>query len=281
MRSRSKILFFFLFFVSILFIILSSKFTFYSFKNVLIYPLKPFNFFIDFIGLTFQNRKILKDDKTTIFQKNLEISRLKFLEFENENLRNLLQMKDRFKHEVIFSEVISQEKFAGEFLTIDKGKIDGVEEGMPVLASKGIVGKVISVDRYSSVVETFNNSNFKIGVMDKEKKLFMLCYFYKTGLLKVENVQYDSKLKIGDSIFTSGFGKIFPENVPVGIVVKVDFVEDGDFFYVIKPFENVLSLKEVFLLKMDKEFYRNRYEKAKKQEVAKVGWYTIYKRVFE
>jgi len=261
--------------------ILSNRFTFYSFKNILVYPLKPFNFIVDYIGFTFQDRKILKDEMVTIFQKNLQISRLKYLEYENENLKNLLMMKERFKEELIFSEVIAQDKVAGEFLTIDKGKVDGVEEGMPVLSLQGIVGKIVSADKYSSVVETFNNSNFRVGVMDREKKQFLLCYFYRTGLLKVENIQYDSKLKIGDSIFTSGFGKIFPENIPVGKVMKIDMLEDGDFFYVIKPFENILSLKYVFIVKMDKGFYRNRFEKVQKREITKFGWYTIYKRTFE
>lgn len=217
----------------------------------------------------------------TIFQKNLEINRLKFLEYENENLKNLLTIKNRFKEELIFSEVIGQDKLAGEFLTIDKGKVDGVEEGMPVLSLKGIVGKIVSVDKYSSVVETFNNSNFRVGVMDREKEQFMLCYFYRTGFLKVENVKYDSKLKIGDSIFTSGFGKIFPENIPVGKIIKIEVLEDGDFFYVVEPFENIFSIKYVFLVKMDKDFYRNRFERAKKRELTKFGWYTIYKRTFE
>uniref|UniRef100_A0A7C3J6T5 Cell shape-determining protein MreC n=1 Tax=candidate division WOR-3 bacterium TaxID=2052148 RepID=A0A7C3J6T5_UNCW3 len=281
MKSRSKIFFFFLLFISFLFMILSNRFTFYSFKNILVYPLKPFNFIVDYIGFTFQDRKILKDEMVTIFQKNLQISRLKYLEYENENLKNLLMMKERFKEELIFSEVIAQDKVAGEFLTIDKGKVDGVEEGMPVLSLQGIVGKIVSADKYSSVVETFNNSNFRVGVMDREKKQFLLCYFYRTGLLKVENIQYDSKLKIGDSIFTSGFGKIFPENIPVGKVMKIDMLEDGDFFYVIKPFENILSLKYVFIVKMDKGFYRNRFEKVQKREITKFGWYTIYKRTFE
>ncbi len=281
MKSRSKIFFFSLLFISFLFMILSNRFTFYSFKNILVYPLKPFNFIVDYIGFTFQDRKILKDEMVTIFQKNLQISRLKYLEYENENLKNLLMMKERFKEELIFSEVIAQDKVSGEFLTIDKGKVDGVEEGMPVLSLQGIVGKIVSADKYSSVVETFNNSNFRVGVMDREKKQFLLCYFYRTGLLKVENIQYDSKLKIGDSIFTSGFGKIFPENIPVGKVMKIEMLEDGDFFYVIKPFENILSLKYVFIVKMDKGFYRNRFEKVQKREITKFGWYTIYKRTFE
>ncbi len=281
MKSRSKIFFFSLLFISFLFMILSNRFTFYSFKNILVYPLKPFNFIVDYIGFTFQDRKILKDEMVTIFQKNLQISRLKYLEYENENLKNLLMMKERFKEELIFSEVIAQDKVAGEFLTIDKGKVDGVEEGMPVLSLQGIVGKIVSADKYSSVVETFNNSNFRVGVMDREKKQFLLCYFYRTGLLKVENIQYDSKLKIGDSIFTSGFGKIFPENIPVGKVMKIEMLEDGDFFYVIKPFENILSLKYVFIVKMDKGFYRNRFEKVQKREITKFGWYTVYKRTFE
>ncbi|MDI6700911.1 MAG: rod shape-determining protein MreC [bacterium] len=281
MNSRKKIFFFSLLFISFLLMILSNRFTFYSFKSVLLYPLKPFNFIVDYIGFTFQDRKIFREEMVTIFQKNLEINRLKFLEYENENLKNLLTIKNRFKEELIFSEVIGQDKLAGEFLTIDKGKVDGVEEGMPVLSLKGIVGKIVSVDKYSSVVETFNNSNFRVGVMDREREQFMLCYFYRTGFLKVENVKYDSKLKIGDSIFTSGFGKIFPENIPVGKIIKIEVLEDGDFFYVVEPFENIFSIKYVFLVKMDKDFYRNRFERAKKRELTKFGWYTIYKRTFE
>lgn len=281
MKSRANLIFFSLLFISIVFLVLSTKFSFNGLKNFLKIPLKPFNSTMDFISFSIENKKIFFEQENHLLEKTLTISRMECLKRENEKLKELLNLKQRLNEKFIFSEIISINKITGEFFTIDKGKIDGIDIGMPVVSTKGVVGKIVEVYKNNSIVETFNSPNFRIGVMDKNKEQFMLCYYYKPGFLKVENVQYDIKLNPGDTLYTSGFGKIFPENIPVGTILKIEYLEDGDFFYLLKPVENIFSLKYLCILQMDKEFYRNEFENVKKEFVSKIGWFSIYHRVIE
>ncbi len=281
MKARTNLIFFSLLFISFLFLILSTKFPFNGLKNFLKIPLKPFNLTVDFISFSIGNKNIFIEQENNLLEKTLTISRMEYLKRENEKLKELLNLKQRLNEKFIFSEIISTNKITGEFFTIDKGKINGIDIGMPVISTNGVVGKIVEVYKNNSIVETFNSPNFRIGVMDKNKDQFMLCYYYKRGLLKVENVQYDVKLNPGDTLYTSGFGKIFPENIPVGTILKIEYLEDGDFFYLLKPVENIFSLKHLCILQMDKEFYRNEFENIRKEFVSKIGWFSIYQRVIE
>lgn len=121
------------------------------------------------------------------------------------------------------------------YLTLDKGRLDGIKPDMAVVSPNGVVGVVRDVsDNYALVISLLNR---KMGVSAKLKKNN---YFgsvvwdgidYRTALLK--EIPNHVDVNKGDTIITSGYSIIFPENEPIGIVQSYK-AEAGANFYSIR-----------------------------------------------
>jgi rod shape-determining protein MreC len=120
------------------------------------------------------------------------------------------------------------------FLTLNKGSNQGIEKGMGVVTSTGIVGIVKEVSpNFSSVISVLNK---EIKVSAKMKKNGHI----GTVVWEGGNYQYGQLIDIpthvkptlGDTIISSGFSTSFPEGILIGTIS--DFkIEKGDNFYTI------------------------------------------------
>ncbi|MEM6336649.1 MAG: rod shape-determining protein MreC, partial [Bacteroidota bacterium] len=59
----------------------------------------------------------------------------------------------------ILSKDVTQQR---NFLTLDAGAEDGVEEGMAVVDDEGIIGKVVLTSRRYAVVQSYLNTDFRV-----------------------------------------------------------------------------------------------------------------------
>lgn len=115
-----------------------------------------------------------------------------------------------------------------DILIIDKGSQDGLENNMPVMAQKGLVGRVIEVNTTSSKVELLtsdnqNSNHFPVRVTSKNGDSFGLLSSYDTkeAALVVTQLTGTASLKAGDLVQTSGLGGNSPANLVIGVVSKV------------------------------------------------------------
>ena len=137
---------------------------------------------------------------------------------------------------------------------IDKGSNDGIAKNMVVVSSKGLVGKVTKVSSNFAIVQSILNENIAVAVMDQQTR-------EATGMLQglsdkkdknmtvVYNLPIDSDVKEGDIFITSGLGKIYPKEIPVGTVVSVQ--EDNVKVMksaVVEPFVKFNELEELFVV---------------------------------
>lgn len=112
-------------------------------------------------------------------------------------------------------------------ITIDKGKNNDIKTGMVVINSKGLIGKVINVSNFTSDVRliTTNDSNNKISVTitngDSKVIGLMNGYSYETNDILIEGVSNTQEVKVGDLVYTSGLGGVFPSGILVGTVENI------------------------------------------------------------
>lgn len=138
------------------------------------------------------------------------------------------------------------------FLTIRAGQKDSLEVGMGVVSAFGVVGQVKSVSKNFATVYSLLHPNLLVS--SKIKRTETKCTVqwdqsdYAHALLKY--IPRHIKLKVGDSIVTSGYNSVFPENVSVGIVEEFN-LEDHMTFYDarIKLTTDFTSLYHVFVIK--------------------------------
>lgn len=115
-------------------------------------------------------------------------------------------------------------------ITIDKGRIDGVEPDMGVACGNGIVGIVYLVsDHYSVVISALNAASSRISCSIRNRSYFGYLHWYggDPSVAYVEDVPRHAKFNLGEWMITSGFSSIFPSGVQVGKIEQVYNSSDG------------------------------------------------------
>ncbi len=108
------------------------------------------------------------------------------------------------------------------FIIINKGAKDGVAPDMGVVNTQGVVGVVQSVTQNHAVVISALNE-LKISGKFLRNNFLTTVFWKGTSPIygNLENIPRHMAPQVGDTITTSGFSAIFPEDVPIGIVKKV------------------------------------------------------------
>ena len=118
------------------------------------------------------------------------------------------------------------------YLTLDKGSINGIKPEMAVLSSNGIVGIVKCVSKNFSTVISLLNSKLKISVkLKKSNEVGSLAWDgWDYTRAKLNEIPFHVKLKPGDTIITSGYSAMFPEGIFVGTVLKSNIPVGSNFY---------------------------------------------------
>jgi rod shape-determining protein MreC len=106
------------------------------------------------------------------------------------------------------------------YITINRGRTDGVGVGMGVICSAGVVGKVINVSEHMAIVQSMLNKSTRFSVMlAKNHEIGSAVwgddFDTRKGLLV--DVSTNAQPKLGESVITSGYS-LFPEGIMVGRV---------------------------------------------------------------
>ena len=221
----------------------------------------PFNYLADKIDDYNKLKSVSKDNDIL----ETSIDRIESIEAENIELRRQLEkMKEELNIEYTLSDyeylnatVISRNiGYWYNIITIDKGSYNGVEKDMVVINSKGLIGRVIRVSTFSSDVRliTTSDTNNKISVhlTNGDYDLYGLInnYDYNGNFLEIEGISNTKDVNIGDYVYTSGVGGVFPSGILVGIVTEIS-TDSYDLAKIIKatPSADFTDINYVSILK--------------------------------
>ena len=109
------------------------------------------------------------------------------------------------------------------YILINKGKADGIEKDMGVMSTKGIVGIVADVSQHYASVMSLLHSYSTISVRFKDSDQLANLHWetsnYRYGI--IDDIPTHLNPLPGDTIVTSSFSYIFPENLMAGTVVEL------------------------------------------------------------
>ncbi|WP_400242639.1 rod shape-determining protein MreC [Niallia sp. JL1B1071] len=129
-----------------------------------------------------------------------------------------------------------------ELVTINRGENDGVEKNMAVITAAGLIGKIKSVAPNTATVQLLssedpaNRISAFIQPKDEEKnkdktEVFGIIADYdketKQLIMTWEEVPNGLKVEKGQLVTTSGMGGVFPKDLAIGTVEKVEPDENG------------------------------------------------------
>ena len=120
---------------------------------------------------------------------------------------------------------------ATNIIYLEKGKLQGINKQMGVIAPNGIVGQVINVtDNYAAVMSVLSK-DFKVSAKFKKNEFFGNLHWdgINSTSATLEEIPKHVPAKVGDTIVTSGFSQLFPRNVMIGVVEKVNAAPEKTF----------------------------------------------------
>jgi len=229
-------------------------------QRVVYYPFHGVhNLFRDFKDLN----KVLEEND--ILRSNVD--RIDSIEAENEELkREITALKKELDVDFVLTDytrlnatVVSRNTgYWYNILTIDKGKHNGIKKGMVVMNSTGLIGKVVTVSNYTSDVKlittTDTNNKISVSVTNGENKITGLIngYNYDSGVLQVEGISNTESVSVGDLVYTSGLGGVFPSGILIGKVESITTdVYDLAKIINVTPSANFDDINYVSILKRD------------------------------
>lgn len=194
-------------------------------------------------------KKENQDLRRTNAELMLQVSKLREYGILNEELKNLLALKDSTKFPLIPATLVSKSLSKTQStITLNVGKNHSVKIGMPVITDKGLVGIIFSTSDNYSIARTLTNVDLKLAVKCERTRENAVMKWNGEWLVMV-NVPKTFQLKKGDRIVTSEISSLVPFPLPVGLVSEIGNIEKGIFNEVkIQPFVEFDRVENVFII---------------------------------
>ena len=197
----------------------------------------------------------LKKEYNTLLKEYAEYQQMKqdyeHLEQENSMLKEQLGFREEGAMTKIPAVVIGGEtnNFFKSFI-INQGSSKGIKKDMPVIAYvdgyQSLVGKVVEVGTFSSVVKPITDSSLYVpAVLQKFRYRGLV-----NGLvMDFVSREASSRINCGDLVVTSGFNGSYPENIYIGKVKSISGKEyETSLRLEIEPFVDFFRLEYVFVI---------------------------------
>jgi rod shape-determining protein MreC len=162
--------------------------------------------------------------KEQLLQQQYQVQKLGHLEAENRRLNELLNASSIVEERTINAELTgeSPDPFTKRVL-INKGSVEGVYVGQPVLDAFGLMGQVVEVEPYASWVLLITDPQHFTPIQINRNGNRAIASGTRDSLQRLElnNISDTFDVMVDDVLVTSGFGGRFPVGYPVGVVSSV------------------------------------------------------------
>ena len=136
-------------------------------------------------------------------------------------------------------------------IRIDRGRSDGVRDYQPVVASRGVVGRVlVAAERYADVL-LLGDRNCAVAALigEKRARATVVGPGEDDVPCRVEYLRRQAKVSLDDEVVTSGLDGVFPRGLPLGRVISVARPDHGLFQQAeVAPAVDFETIEEVLVL---------------------------------
>ncbi len=205
-----------------------------------------------------ETQKALTEAENEIQQLQTQLLLLNQLQKENDELRQILDVKKRIQYDALYTRIVNKSlDITSSRLLIDRGIRDGIKRNHAVIGYAPehgffVIGKVVEVNVFTSVVEVLYSENFSIGgalpngalgVLSGQGGWHQYCV--------MSYVPTEALVEVGDVITTSGESDIFPPGFRIGFVVGMTSSLRQEFFkrLYVKPYFHPMQAQSLFVLR--------------------------------
>lgn len=197
----------------------------------------------------------------------------KFLVNENARLNNLLQQNytlidtgaiERTTTLIIDSTMLTRKYLWREarvinnsvsaqnnYITLERGRLQGISPDMAVVSPAGIVGIVTDVSDNMSIVMSIlhRKSNTSVAIKNIGNTGIIEWNGLNPERIQLRGIPKSAKIQVGDTILTSNLSLNYPEGMMVGTIAAFEEDEEGNNYKIaIKPSANFFALDYVYII---------------------------------
>jgi rod shape-determining protein MreC len=188
---------------------------------------------------------------TQLFMQKAQMQKLAALEAENIRLRELLDSSFEVGEKVIIAELLSVNLDPYKHqIVINKGQLDDIYPGQPLLDAEGVMGQIVHADPYTSTAVLITDTAHAIPVQVNRNGLRSIALGSGTiNRLDLPYIPNSADIRAGDLLITSGLGGRFPPGYPVAVVSAVQHDPGRTFSQVVAtPLAQLNRSREVLLV---------------------------------
>ena len=137
------------------------------------------------------------------------------------------------------------------YLTIDKGRRDGIRPEMAVISSGGVVGIVYLTSDHYSIVIPLLNVRSSVSCKARNSKYFGTLQWQRgaVNIAYVIDVPRHANVHKGEVVETNGYSEVFPAGIPIGKILDVGDSPDGlSFMLKVQLFTDFSTLRDVSVI---------------------------------
>ena len=186
------------------------------------------NYFQDIQDMN-QQLESLKSENESL--KN-ELLDAEILKDENAWLYEYLSMKEIHKDYALCAATVTGTSSSlgqgGSYiteLTLNKGTASGVEAGMPVVTTAGLVGVVVEAGLHHCRVSTVLDTSVSVGAVTTRASENGLCEGdyarIHDGHATLRYLDEEADVQVDDVVVTNGRGSVYPYGIPIGRITSV------------------------------------------------------------
>ncbi len=169
---------------------------------------------------------VLGETNRILSAENARLRRADSVSFYDPSFR-VLRVNDTIglqQYEYISARVVNNSvSRVNNYITLDKGSLQGIQPEMAVMGSNGVVGIVKDVSEHFSTVISLLHSSTKISSKIKKNDYFGSSVWdgENPQIAKLLDIPSHAQVKVGDTIVTSTYSGIFPRDILVGVVSEI------------------------------------------------------------
>ena len=180
------------------------------------------------IRLTFNNFRNLESQNLKLREEVIRLKKWQTLAIknsrENRVFKRLLNSTSHNINIIKTASVVNQSPgIYTKLITINAGLNYNVNKDMAVINEKGLVGKTIYSSNLNSKVLLINDPSSSIPVKTLSDNSYSILKGSSDGKFLVSSFTQDNKMpRLGDLLVTSGNAKIFPRDILVAKVIRIN-----------------------------------------------------------
>ncbi len=138
---------------------------------------------------------------------------------------------------------------ADNYMTINRGKKDGIRRNMAVVSGNGVAGRVVHVSNNFASVRSVLSTNLQVSAKLKNNTFGVVTWGGKNpNELVMKDIPQQIQVNIDDSIYTTSYS-IFPPDVLIGTVARKEVIKKNSLqLLYIRPATNFNTIQYVYVV---------------------------------